>query len=257
MHMQPLPRSMPLHVSPGVPEAGFARLMEESVRKDVFMATVAHELRNLISPLSCALELLELGCMDPKSVQRVLPVARRQVHHMSHLIDDLLDIARMLKDDVMLEAAPTSLRQVALDTVEACSPLFSSQLLNADLGSDELTVMGDPLRLTQVLTNLLHNAAKFTPAGGRVDVHASRVGEHAVLRVSDTGIGMDPEQLESIFDLFAQETQDPRLRQDGLGIGLALVRKLVQLHGGTVEATSGGCGCGSTFTVRLPILRSA
>jgi signal transduction histidine kinase len=238
-------------------DGGYARLLEESERKDVFMATLAHELRNMISPLSCALEILDVGRMDPESMDRALPVARRQVDHMCHLIEDLLDLGRMVKGDIYLNREVLSLRKVAEETVEACAPLFASQSLAAQLGDDPLPVLGDSLRLTQVITNLLHNAAKFTPAGGHIRLTASRCGDSAVLRIHDDGVGIAPDQLEGVFSMFSQETQDARMRQQGLGIGLALVRKLVNLHGGQVTAESEGAGCGSTFTVSLPLARVA
>ena len=253
MHTEPLSSSMSLQVPCAMRPTGYARLLEESMRKDVFLATLAHELRNMISPLRCALAVLEQGRLDSHSARRALPVAQRQVHHMSHLVDDLLDVGRMIKGEVSMCASVVSLRRLAEETLEACAPLLTGQTLSADLGDDELRGAGDPVRLAQVLTNLLHNAAKFTPGSGTIRVEASRVDAWAVLCVSDNGIGIAPGQLDSIFSMFSQEGRAREQRDEGLGIGLALVRKLVELHGGSVDCASDGPGLGATFTIRLPL----
>lgn len=231
------------------------RLIEESRRKDVFIATLAHELRNLICPLSCALDLLEhAGATDPQAWRRVLPVARRQVQHMSHLVNSLLDVGRMVRGEVLMEPTQLAMSSLVSETLEACAPLLSRHVVHVELATEELWVQGDPVRLSQVLTNLLHNAAKFSPPGAAISVQVERAGDQVLLHVRDAGIGIEPEHLESIFGLFMQEPRGVVQGADGLGIGLALVRRLVELHGGQVRATSGGAGRGAQFTVSLPLV---
>jgi signal transduction histidine kinase len=257
MHTEPTPRSRPLQVNPAFYEKGYARLVKENARKDVALVTLAHELRNMISPLSCALEALDRGRLDTRLMNQALPVAQRQVHHMRHLIDDLLVAGRVREADIVLSHQVISLRSVVLEALQACEPLMSAQVLGADLGHDELLVVGDAVRLSQVVTNLLHNAAKYTPAGGAIRVQMSRDEGAAVLCVSDSGIGVAPEQLEAIFALFARGGKEAQTCAEGLGIGLALVRRIVELHDGEVEAASDGVGLGASFTVRLPLARVA
>jgi len=257
MHTEPTPCSRPLQVNPAFYEKGYARLVRENARKDVALVTLAHELRNMISPLSFALEALDRGRLDSRLMNQALPVAQRQVHHMRHLIDDLLVAGRVREADIVLSQQVISLRSVVLEALQASEPMMSTQVLSADLGQDELLVAGDAVRLSQVVTNLLHNAAKYTPAGGSIHVETSRQQGAAVLRVSDSGIGVAPEQLDAIFGLFARGGSEAQACAEGLGIGLALVRRLVELHDGEVEAASDGLGQGASFTVRIPLARVA
>jgi signal transduction histidine kinase len=241
-------------------EAALDRAARASDRKDVFIATVAHELRNMMAPLDAALEVIDRGRRDEMLLDRALPVARRQVRHLSLLVEDLLDIGRIVNDQVLLERKPLSLRQLAEETAAACDPMFGErgQSLVLDLGGSPAWIRGDALRWTQVLTNLLHNAAKFTPAGGSVTLSLRpRPGTAwCELRVADTGCGLARAELETVFGMFSRG-QGARQRGrpgPGLGIGLALVRRLVELHGGTVHAESEGPGRGTTFVVRVPLL---
>ncbi|TFZ07610.1 HAMP domain-containing histidine kinase [Ramlibacter humi] len=240
-------------------QAALDRAARDSERKDVFIATVAHELRNMMAPLGAALEVIDRSRTDPKLLDRALPVARRQVRHLSHLVEDLLDIGRIVNDQVLIERKPLSLRQVAEDTAAACDPMFGErgQQLLLDLGEDAAWVRGDALRWTQVITNLLHNAAKFTPEGGevRLQLRAGPKASWCELRVADTGRGLARAELESVFGMFSRGQRSHQ--RTGLGIGLALVRRLVELHGGTVHAESSGPDRGTTFVVRVPLLPQA
>lgn len=232
-----------------------ARAANDSAKKDAFLAMLGHELRNLLSPLSFALKLLEHGAADPQLFNRALPVAQRQVEHMSYLVDELLDVGRVLNDHLFLECQRIDLRDLMRQTLQACEPWLQQHAVELDLCSEPLWVEGDSVRLTQVLTNLLHNAAKFTPLGGRIEVAAWRDGCMAAFRVSDTGAGIAGGELENIFTMFAQERRVRDQSREGLGVGLALVRRLVEVHRGRVLASSEGPGKGAAFTVRLPLAR--
>lgn len=241
------------HLAPGH-DPGTARLREESLRKDVFMATLAHELRNLIGGLSCALEVIEQDRVeDSPAKRRVLPMARRQLQHMSRLVSSLLDVGRMVRGEVLMERTRLAMSSLVSETLEACAPMLAQHVVSVELAREELWVQGDPVRLSQVVTNLLHNAAKFSRPGSGISVQVERRGDHALLHVRDAGVGIAPENLEAIFGLFAQESRHAVAGSDGLGIGLALVRRLTELHGGSVHATSGGAGRGAQFTVTLPL----
>jgi CheY-like chemotaxis protein len=182
-------------------------------------------------------------------------IIERQVKHMVHLVDDLLDVARISSDKVELRIERIDLSDVLAGAVETSSPLIaaSGHTLDVDLPSKPLCVDGDPTRLAQIVSNLLNNAAKYTPAGGRIELAAFEEGGQAVVRVHDTGTGIPPGELEKVFEMFTQVGRNLNRSQGGLGIGLALVKRLVELHHGSVEAHSEGPGRGSTFTVRLPI----
>lgn len=240
-------------------EAVLARAAQESQRKDMFIATVAHELRNMMAPLDSALEILDQGRADPELVNRALPVARRQVRHLCHLVDDLLDIGRIVNDQVVLDRKVLVLQQLAEEAAAACDPMLGGrgQRLTLRLDAEPARFRGDALRWAQIITNLLHNASKFTPAGGAIDlaVTVDEEGRSAELRVADTGCGIARGELESIFGLFQRERRS-RARP-GLGIGLAVVRRLVELHGGTIRAESAGPDRGATFVVRVPLLPQA
>ena len=233
-----------------------SRAARESQRKDVFIATVAHELRNMMAPLDAALEILEQSPNDPELAGRALPVARRQVRHICHLVDDLLDIGRIVNDQMVLERTVLVLQQMVEETATACGPMFAArhQQLTLRLDSTQARVRGDAVRWAQIVTNLLHNASKFTPAGGFVDIRlkVEEDGRTAELRVADNGCGIAPGDLESIFGIFRSSRTRP-----GLGIGLAVVRRLVELHGGTIHAESAGPNLGAAFVVRVPLLPEA
>ena len=234
-------------------------LREADRRKSEFLATLAHELRNPLAPIRNALELLRIGADRPGLKERMLGTMERQVGHMVHLIDDLLDIARISSGKVVLQSARVSLQSVAASAVETSLPLVEAagHELALDLPREPVWLDGDAVRLSQVLSNLLTNAAKYTPQPGRIHVTATTVDGMAVIAVTDTGIGIAPEALEKVFEMFAQAPHSIGISKGGLGIGLCLVRHLVTLHGGSVTAASPGPGLGSTFTVRLPLAAPA
>ena len=219
--------------------------------KDEFLAMLGHELRNPIAPIQTALELMRLRADDVLVRERA--VIERQTQHLAALLEDLLDVSRIARGKVELHRARVSLAEVVMKAVESTGPLFDQQ--RHELVTDvthALVVDGDPARLAQVFANLLANAAKYTDPGGRVELAARREGDDLVVRVTDTGCGISAENLPRVFELFAQERQSLDRSRGGLGLGLAIVRNLVVLHGGRVAATSAGPGCGSTFTVWLP-----
>ena len=233
-----------------------SRAARESQRKDLFIATVAHELRNMMAPLDAALEILEQSGNDPELVARALPVARRQVRHLCHLVDDLLDVGRIVNDQLALERTVLVLQQMVEETATACGPMFAArhQQLTLRLQPAPASVRGDAVRWAQIVMNLLHNASKFTPAGGFVEVglKVDPDGRMAELRVADNGCGIAPSELENIFGIFRGTRSRP-----GLGVGLAVVRRLVELHGGTIHAESAGPNLGAAFIVRVPLLPEA
>lgn len=220
--------------------------------KDEFLAMLGHELRNPMAPIVTALELIALRG-DTKA-QKEHEVIERQVKHMMHLIDDLLDVSRIASGKVELRCEPIDVRMVITKAVELASPLFEQKRhhLNVDMPPAPLVVSADDSRLTQVIANLLTNAAKYTSAGGRVAVVARDLPGEVVIEVTDTGTGIEPELLPRIFDMFVQGYQSSERSGGGLGLGLTLVKSLVVLHGGHVMAHSEGIGRGSRFTVTLP-----
>lgn len=225
-------------------------------RKDEFLAMLAHELRNPLAPIGAAAELLQFARLDEARVRQTSEVIVRQVNHMTGLINDLLDVSRVTRGMVELDNAPLDIARVVTDAVEQVMPLIRSRRhhLRMELAPDTTMVLGDMKRLVQVVANLVGNAAKFTPDGGyiavRTEVHKDRV----VLEVVDNGIGMAPETVARVFDLFAQAERTSDRSMGGLGLGLALVKRLVELHQGTVCCSSQGIGEGSRFTVCLPRL---
>jgi PAS domain S-box-containing protein len=227
-------------------------------RKDEFLAMLAHELRNPLAPISSAADMLRIAYAGETRVKQISDIIARQVAHMRHLVDDLLDVSRVTRGLVAVAREPLDLRRVVGEAVEQSRPLLDARrhTLALSLGDAPVPVDGDHTRLVQVATNLLNNAAKYTPEGGHVDVHLETQGKEAVLTVSDNGTGIGPDLLPVVFDLFTQGSRTLDRAQGGLGLGLALVRKLVELHGGRVSAASPGQGRGSTFTVRLPLLAS-
>jgi signal transduction histidine kinase/CheY-like chemotaxis protein len=244
-------------------QAENARLYEEvkaaSAAKDEFLAMLAHELRNPLTPVRNGVALLRrLGAPEPR-LQSVHDMIDRQVRHMARLLDDLLDVSRVTRGKITLAPVRLDVREVIRHGVEATRPLMeqNAHQLHVRLAPEPLWVEGDETRLAQVVGNLLTNAAKFTPSGGTVEVSVTATGDRAEVRVRDTGVGLLPQALDRIFHLFSQEDVTLDRQQGGLGIGLTLVKQLVELHGGTVEARSAGRGCGSEFVVRLPLLPPA
>ena len=220
--------------------------------KDEFLAMLGHELRNPLAPILTALQLMRLKGVEGAARER--QVIERQVSHVVGLVDDLLDVSRITRGKIQLSRTRCRLADVVAEGIEIASPLLEQRnhALTVDVAATDLDVDGDAKRLAQVIANLLTNAAKYTEPGGRIAVRARRHEDLVVLQVTDSGIGIDPAMLPRIFDLFTQERQAVDRAAGGLGLGLAIVRSLVALHGGTVDAFSEGRGCGSVFTVSLP-----
>ena len=231
----------------------YEQLRTEDRRKNEFLATLAHELRNPLAPIRTGLALLRTP-QEPEAAERTRQIMERQLGHMVRLIDDLLDLSRVTRGTVQLETERVDLWSIVGSAIEASRPLIDAAGIELVVRLPEAPVLleADRTRMAQVLSNLLNNAAKFTHPGGRVEVHAAEEGQDVAIRVRDTGIGIPPQMLGHIFDLFAQ-LGDARTRtHSGLGIGLTLVRRLVELHGGQVWAESEGRGHGATFVVKLP-----
>ena len=223
-------------------------------RKDEFLAMLAHELRNPLAPIAAAAQLLNLDPQDSARVARTSGIIKRQVAHMTGLIDDLLDVSRVTRGLAVLERAPVDLKAVVADAAEQVRPLVEARRheLTLQLAPGPAFVEGDHKRLVQVLANLLNNAAKYTPEGGCLGLAMAVDAGQATIAVTDNGIGIAPDLLPTVFDLFSQAERTPDRAQGGLGLGLALVKSLVELHGGSVTAASAGRDCGSRFTLRLP-----
>ena len=226
-------------------------------RKDEFLAMLSHELRNPLAPIANAVQLMKLRGDGPPGRER--EVIERQVAHLSRLVDDLLDVSRIASGKFELRRRPMELAEALEKAVEIVSPLLEERChdLRVELPRQGLRVHGDGVRLSQLFANLLTNAAKYTRQTGHIAVAAQREGEEIVVRVRDDGIGIRPELLPRIFDLFVQGGRGPDRTEGGLGLGLALVKSLVTLHGGSVTARSDGVDRGSEFVVRLPVLREA
>jgi signal transduction histidine kinase/CheY-like chemotaxis protein len=226
-------------------------LQDSDRRKDEFIAVLGHELRNPLAPVLTALEVAK---RDPSSAARQIAILERQARHMVRIVDDLLDIARISRGRIELKRQPLSVNEALVRAAEAISPLALArqQKLIVQPPKEPLLVDADPVRLEQILGNLLSNAIKYTPGPGEVELAAERRGSTLEIRVRDTGIGIPPEAQASLFEPFIQTPHAKDYSTGGLGIGLSLVKGLVELHGGTVAVHSEGSGCGSLFTVRLP-----
>ncbi len=223
--------------------------------KDEFLATLAHELRNPLAPIRNALKIQSLATGDPALMAKTRELMERQVAHMVRLIDDLLDLSRLSRGQVDLKLERVSLASAIGLALDASRPFIeqSSHELALNLPGEELVVAADPVRITQIITNLLNNAAKFTPTGGRLALSLERDGQDALVRVRDNGIGLRGDMLERVFNMFEQIDRSHAQVNGGLGIGLTLVKRLVEAQGGSVHAASAGLGAGSEFTVRLPL----
>ncbi|MDB5823296.1 MAG: hypothetical protein JWR21_2000 [Herminiimonas sp.] len=225
-------------------------------RKNEFLAMLAHELRNPLAPISAAADLLRLANLDEARIAQTSEVITRQVKHLTSLVDDLMDVSRVTRGLVKLTRQVVDAKRIVTDAIEQVSPLIETRRHQLVVHStpDAAYIVGDYKRLVQVLTNLLHNAAKYTPEGGhivlRMEVHDGQVA----FVVADNGVGMERELVEHAFELFAQAERTPDRSAGGLGIGLALVKSLVELHQGSVSVASEGAGAGSTFTVTLPLV---
>lgn len=231
-------------------------LKQADRRKDEFLAMLAHELRNPLAPIGAAAELLQTVKLDEERVRKSSQIIGRQVRHMTSLVDDLLDVSRVTRGSVKLDNEALDISQVVAEAVEQVMPLMRARhhRLGVQMVPDALLVMGDKKRLVQVIANLLNNAAKYTPEGGDIQVSVDVANTDIRIRVMDNGIGMTPELARCAFDLFTQAKRTSDRTSGGLGLGLALVKSLVELHHGTVTAGSGGLGRGSSFTVCLPQL---
>jgi PAS domain S-box-containing protein len=231
------------------------QLAELDRRKDEFLAMLGHELRNPLAPIVNSIEIMKLQGDDPKRITRARKIIERQVSLMTRLVDDLLDISRLTSGKIELRKDAVTLATIVERAVELARPLIDERghRLSLDIPADAILLHADAARLAQVLANILHNAAKYTAAGGHIRLSARRAGSEVVLAVRDDGVGLAPELCDRIFDLFVQGPDALAQARGGLGIGLTLVRTLVELHGGRVKARSDGPGRGSEFEVRLPL----
>lgn len=231
-------------------------LHEADQRKTEFLATLAHELRNPLAPMSTALALLKRKAMDKDEANKYYALMSRQVDHMARLVNDLMEVSRITRGKVDLRMASVALALAIQSAIEQTRPFFKNagHALSVELPPQPLLVSGDAVRLTQVFSNLLNNAAKYTPAGGQIRITAREANGEAVIEISDTGVGIAPAMLGPVFEMFVQASGTAKAAQGGLGIGLTLVKSLVELHAGQVHAHSPGLGQGTTITVRLPLL---
>jgi len=229
-------------------------LREAARRKDEFLALLAHELRNPLAPLRTALQVIRLG-QDPAAASHARAVMERQLGHMVRLVDDLLDVSRVSRNQIELRPARMRLAEALSSAVETAQPGITAarHTLVVTPPATDVELVGDFTRLSQVFSNLLTNAAKYTPAGGRIWVETTLADGEVVVTVRDTGIGMSADSLPMVFEMFSQVDRSMERTTGGLGIGLALAKGLVLMHGGTIAAESPGLGKGSTFTVRLPL----
>jgi len=233
-----------------------ANLRDQDRHKDEFLATLSHELRTPLSAMRNGLQLLRLGSEDPALLLHARSILDRQVQQIVRLVDDLLDVSRINSNRLELRTEWVELATVIKNAVEASRPAIEAARheFSVALPSHPVLLDADPIRLAQALSNLLNNAAKYTEAGGRIELSAEQLGKRVVISVRDTGIGIPPETLPHVFRMFVQSRRSVERSQGGLGIGLPLVKRLVEMHGGTVEARSDGPGKGSEFIVRLPVL---
>jgi PAS domain S-box-containing protein len=235
-------------------KAAEEKLKDADRRKDEFLAMLAHELRNPLAPIGAAAQLLQMAKLDDAQVRHTSQIIGRQVDHMTHLIDDLLDVSRVTRGKIALENTSLDIRHIVTDAVEQVTPLMQSRRhhLALHLPPDTAMVIGDKKRLVQVIANILNNAAKYTNEGGNILLKTDLRKSNVLIEVVDNGIGMAPDLAEHAFDLFAQAERSSDRSAGGLGLGLALVKSLVELHGGAVTCESDGIGKGSKFTVCLP-----
>ncbi len=230
-------------------------LREADCRKDEFLATLAHELRNPLAPICNAIEVLKLPQCDEISKRKLVEMVERQASQLTRLVDDLLDVSRVMRGKIELRLEAVNLKDVIQQALETAGPLINARqhTLQLELPEKPLQVKADVIRMSQVLSNLIANAAKYTEAKGQIRVQAAVENDRAVVRISDNGIGIAAEQLSGIFDLFVQVDPTTTRSQGGLGIGLTLAKNLVELHGGSITASSRGLGHGSEFAIRIPL----
>ena len=243
------------------PDAGrlqrqIAQLLEQDQRKNEFLATLAHELRNPLSAMRNGLQLLRLSGDDPAMLLHARSILNRQVEQMVRLVDDLLDASRINSNRIELRKEWVELATMIKSAIETSRPAIEGAHhdLSVSLPAQPVLLDADPLRLAQAFSNLLNNAAKYTERGGSITLSADQEGDVVTIRVRDSGIGIAPETLPHLFKMFVQASRSVARSQGGLGIGLSVVKGIVEMHGGTVEACSDGPGKGSEFVVRLPVL---
>ncbi len=232
-----------------------SRLSDADKKKDEFMALLAHELRNPLAPIRTSLELLDRADIGQEQLAQVRKTIRRQLNQLIRIVDDLLDVSRFLRGQMRIVKEPVDLRTVIETAVETARPLMRERdhSIHVWVPREAVWVIGDNLRLTQVLSNLLTNACKYTPRGGRIQIAIEQQGCNATVEVIDDGIGIPKEAQVGIFETFTQVNTCRAQEQAGLGLGLAIVRQITELHGGQVSVFSDGPGCGSRFTVALPL----
>lgn len=230
------------------------KLREQDRRKDEFLATLAHELRNPLAPIRNGLQLIRLSNNDQGRLDHATSIMQRQIEQMVRLVDDLLDVGRISRNKLELRKEMVDLESVVRSAVDTSRPVIEASQNDLQIALPTQTVLldADPVRLAQVISNLLNNAARYSRPGGRISLTATTQAGELIIKVSDTGIGIEPEKLSQIFDMFVQLNSSDPHTHGGLGVGLTLVRRLVEMHGGTVEAHSDGAGKGSEFIVRLP-----
>lgn len=234
-------------------------LKEADQRKDEFLALLAHELRNPLAPIRNSLQIMRLTNNAADVVEQVRSVMERQLAHMVRLVDDLLDVSRISRGKIELRKEPIELAEVVRGAVETCEPIVreNDHQLTVSLPSEPIQIDADQTRLTQALCNLLSNAARYTENAGQINLSLERQGNEAVISVRDNGIGIPAPMLSRIFEIFTQVDRTLEKSQGGLGIGLTIVKRLVEMHGGTIEARSAGLGQGSEFVVHLPLSPAA
>lgn len=234
----------------------YQALKETDRRKDEFLATLAHELRNPLAPIRNSLQILKMTRVDAAVLQQTREMIERQVHHLVRLVDDLLDVSRVMRGKIELRREMVELASVVARAVETAKPLIEAQnhVFNISFPDESLLLDADPVRLAQVVGNLLTNSAKYTESNGRIELSVRREDNRAIMTIRDNGIGIAPDMLPHVFELFVQADHASTKAQGGLGIGLTLVKSLVELHGGTVQASSAGLGQGAEFSVRLPLI---
>jgi CheY-like chemotaxis protein len=233
----------------------FEEMQRSQRQTNNFLAMLAHELRNPLDPIRHALDLMALQPADPNAREWAREVIDRQVTQLGRLVDDLLDVSRITSGKITLKLKPTSLEQIVADAVESVRPLATarSQTIDTVVEGRSFECRVDRMRVSQIILNLLTNAVKYTPVGGKISVRVLRAGAFGEVLVSDTGLGMSPELVEQVFEPFVQGERTLDRAEGGLGLGLTLVRRLAEMHGGSVSAESPGEGKGSTFTVRFPV----
>jgi signal transduction histidine kinase/CheY-like chemotaxis protein len=231
-------------------------LLEADKRKDEFLATLAHELRNPLAPLRNGLEIMQMRGATPEAIAKSREMMHRQLKQMVRLVDDLLDVSRITTGKLAVRKEPVSLQLVMRNAIETVRPFIESRrhVMELDVPSQPIPVLADPTRLAQVFSNLLNNAAKYSEQGGRIRFGVAVEGKIAAVSVTDNGIGIEPAMLPAIFTMFTQVDRSLERTQAGLGVGLSLAKRLVELHDGTIEASSEGLAKGSRFVVRLPIV---